>query len=305
MDRRFFLKNVTCVFSIPIIQKYFFSNFFISDKYKIFSKIFFSMGTMGRICVISKDENVWNILHKTIKRILFLEGKLTKFLVWSDIGRLNLLRCADNISDETLKVLKLSVLMQSKTDNYFNVTINPFMFELNKFNLQCSPKTNILLFNDPFVSLTMTGYNIDLGGIGKGYIIQDAMNYLISVGVEHSFIEIGGDVKVYGGLPNGKSWDILVANSMGYTNRLFKLHTGSISTSGKYRKRFSTHLVNKNSFHIIDPTTSSFNTYYNRVTVIGDDLSICDALSTACYNVPPLFFKEFINSFNKYTFDVD
>ena len=126
---------------------------------------------------------------------------------------------------------------------------------------------------------------------------------MVTLGVKDSFIEVGGDVKVFGGLPDGKPWEVLLDSYAG-DNKLIKIYNGSISTSGKFTKRYFTSVKNKKIFYIVDPTTSSFNDYYTRITVIGDDLSICDSLSTACFNVPPQYFKEFINSFSNYSFDV-
>lgn len=302
MDKRFFLKSFSCFISIPVVTSFFFQKFYKNTKYKIFIKNFFSMGTIGKICIISK-EDVFDLLNNAISKILQLEGKLTKFSIYSDIGGLNFFRSNILVADETLKILKLSVLMQSKTANYFNVALNPSIFELVNCNIQFASKGNILFFNDNFVSLSEKDYNVDLGGIGKGYIIQNVMNYLITFGVKHSFIEIGGDVKVFGGLPDGKPWEVLLDSYVG-SSKLIKLYNGSISTSGKFTKRYLTSLTNKKFFHIVDPTTSSCNNYYTRITVIGNDLSICDSLSTACFNVPPQYFKEFINSFFNYSFDV-
>ena len=175
MNKRFFLKSFTRFTSISVIANFFFQKLYRNTKYKIFIKNFFSMGTTGKICIIS-EEDVSELLNNAINKILQLERKLTKFSVHSDIGGLNFFRSNRLVTDETLKVLKLSVLMQLKTANYFNVALNPSIFELANCNVQFAPKGNILLFNNNFVSLVEKNYNIDLGGIGKGYIIQNVMN---------------------------------------------------------------------------------------------------------------------------------
>ena len=40
---------------------------------------------------------------------------------------------------------------------------------------------------------------IDLGGIAKGYIADQVKNYLIEEGIEHAYINLGGNILTLGG----------------------------------------------------------------------------------------------------------
>lgn len=303
VNRRSFLKkflSYSCISALvlfPYCQKI--TNF----GYKLFLKNFCSMGTFGRIGVLSKDDSILFFLEKIIEKISYLEKMFTRFSLLSEIGKLNFYRSNVFISKETSDILNLCILMQKKTANYFNVALSPSLDNINvdsNFKIFAS-KTNVLKVVDSIASITSDNFNIDLGGVGKGYIIQEVMNYMIEVGIQHAFIEIGGDLKVYGGLPDGSFWQIFLDNNRGGRKSLF-LHTGSVSTSGYFSKHFNSFL---RFVKIVDPTTSLFRNYYKRISVIGSDLSICDSLSTACWNVPIIKLQDFLHSFNKYTFDID
>lgn len=44
---------------------------------------------------------------------------------------------------------------------------------------------------------------IDLGGIAKGYIADQVKNYLIEEGIEHAYINLGGNILTLGGKTDG------------------------------------------------------------------------------------------------------
>ena len=49
---------------------------------------------------------------------------------------------------------------------------------------------------------------IDLGGIAKGYIADQVKNYLIEEGIEHAYINLGGNILTLGGKTDGSNFRI-------------------------------------------------------------------------------------------------
>lgn len=110
---------------------------------------------------------------------------------------------------------------------------------------------NIVTIHDPQAC-------IDLGGIAKGYIADCILKELKEKGSKHSLVNLGGNVAVQGGKPDGSLWNIgLREPSPSYTMpvmRYFavaKLDSASAVTSGTYERMFT--IGNKTYHHILDP----------------------------------------------------
>lgn len=301
--RRFFLsKLMGCSVAITLLNSVSHNNLiFKNEKYFFYTKNFFSMGTYGKICVLTKNKEYADVfVGKAMERIHYLAKILTKYTDLSDIGTLNKQRQNVLVADDTILVLKLSNILKNKTCNYFNIGVDSVYLDdvLNNrdsFIISNSAYNRVSLLDDSFL--------IDLGGIGKGFAVEEASKILIEQGVPIFFIELGGDVYVHSNLSENFLWQVSInfgQNSIGSTfnseKKIF-LKTGGISSSGFLNLNF------KNK-HIIDPTTLEYKNYYKYVTTVGENLSVCDALSTACYNVPPKYLDEFKNSFSNYSFYV-
>lgn len=310
LDRRFFLRALGAIgCSSPFFLKFLCNKSSYSGKYKIFYKKFFSMGTMGKICVVSKDDDdfVVSSIDKALNRIYYLEKLLTKFSSNSDIGKLNKFCSNVSVSNDTKKILQVSCSIHTMTNNYFNIGVNSFFSEKKSISdlFSLNVVSDVVSFMYPNKVSLKNGYRIDLGGIGKGFAVQEAMNVLSMCDVKYAFVDLGGDAKVYGGLPGGKPWEVCVyKHNTSEVVKKISLHTGSVSTSGLFLNNFTLYNKKKYNKHIFDPKTFSFKNYYKLVTTIGEDTTICDALSTACFNVPPIYLREFTNSFKNYAFYV-
>lgn len=293
--RRKFLKKMLffgCMISICIFMEEKITQApqmsFVRDQFKL-------MGTDGKIQVF--DENcpydITLTIAEAIRRINELEKVLSKFNTLSDITKLNMNPFIyQDLSDDTLKILHKSINYSAMTDGYFNIGVGNFLslagidttvplIGSNFFNKNYINKELIKIKNNK-VKLLKDNIMLDLGGIGKGYALDEAMNILVKKGIKHAAIEFGGDIKVLGGMPQNKPWNIIVNTNT--TNDIIKLHTGCISVSGGYLKK-STNNVHNIYHHIIDPKTLTSKDYYSSILVIGPESTTCDVLSTACFNM--------------------
>ncbi len=310
--RRGFLKKLmfyTCATYIGILI----INNFITKQHEItfVNKDFISMGTNGDIQIFPEGEiNSETIIEDTIRRLNQFEKFLSKFKPSSDIGLIN-----SNpyyyrkVSNETLTILDLSIKYNKMTYGYFDIGLGNFLsisgIDPNvpvvgkNFFLKNSFKTKLLDIKNNKVKLLRHNSMIDLGGIAKGYALDEAMKILIKNGIKHAAIEFGGDIKVYGGMPNNKPWKIII--NTGNKNEIIKIKNGSIAITGGYIKR-SKNNINNITHHIIDPKTLTSKNYYSSILVMGKDSVTCDALATAAYNMEK---KDIINlkkTFKHYEF---
>lgn len=132
---------------------------------------------------------------------------------------------------------------------------------------------------------------LDFSAIAKGYGVDVLLAFLLDQGIEHAFVEIGGEIAV-AGQPGGNPWLIGIEDPVHSTLQdrqalvYLGLSGGGIATSGNYRNIREIEGVKYT--HSIDPATgySARNTMLS-ATIIGPDCATADALATACMIVTP------------------
>ena len=102
-----------------------------------------------------------------------------------------------------------------------------------------------VIVNDAVVTLRDPLACVDLGGIAKGYIADGILALLRERGVEHALVNLGGNVAVMGGKPDGAPWRVgvrrpLPSSSMPLLDSfaVLALRDGSAVTSGIYERAF-------------------------------------------------------------------
>lgn len=101
---------------------------------------------------------------------------------------------------------------------------------------------------------------LELGGIAKGYIADGVLEILANHGVKHAIVNLGGNVAVMGGRPDGTPWQVglrqpIASHGTPVTASfaVVGLMSGSVVTSGVYERAFTSN--GKAYHHIIDPRT--------------------------------------------------
>lgn len=126
---------------------------------------------------------------------------------------------------------------------------------------------------------------ITFGAIAKGCTSDYVIEALRNAGVTSGIISLGGNVQTLGLRPDGSKWRIGIADPNSPDTYLGILSAGEIAvvTSGGYQ-RFFTDARGKTYHHIIDPRTGKpCDNSLLSVTVICEDGTMADALSTALF----------------------
>lgn len=115
-------------------------------------------------------------------------------------------------------------------------------------SVEVNAEARTLALRDPYAVL-------DLGGIAKGYIADALACLLEGAGVRRFVLNLGGNVLVRGGLPDGLPHEVGIADPYGGAAPVaaVDLDTGSVVTSGAYERRFAQ--GGKVHHHILDPRT--------------------------------------------------
>jgi len=140
------------------------------------------------------------------------------------------------------------------------------------------------------VWLEKAGMQLDIGGLGKGFVAQEALDLLRERGVQVAMINAGGKI-VTGPAPPGREGWLIGINAPGEKERIMPrmlvLQMMAVATSGDIYQYVE--LAGRRYSHIVDPRTGIGLTRRRNVTAIAGDGATADWLATAC---SILSFKE-------------
>jgi len=132
------------------------------------------------------------------------------------------------------------------------------------------------------VTLTSPGMQLDLGGIAKGYAVDEAMRILKAKGIKRAFVAASGDM-LASEAPMGKpGWKVEVRNVDQFGNiypRAIHLRNQALSTSGDTEQFVE--IDGRRFSHIVDPRTGIGLTSRIQVTVISGSSTVSDSYATA------------------------
>ena len=204
--------------------------------------------------------------RQTVRR---LEGVLNAFDERSAVSRLNRTGTVEN--EHVARVVRRGLEYHERTNGVFDIYQGRVEHHLKAFlggDRQSLPKT----FDTGDVSvdgeLVSTDHSLDLNGLAKGYIVDQAAAALSGVG-RRGFVSGGGDMSP----PPGP---IAVESPYGDETPLKVLETDwFVATSGGYRR--TTDGVD----HIYDPTSDQIGSRHESVTVVAErDCMEADAPAT-------------------------
>jgi len=140
----------------------------------------------------------------------------------------------------------------------------------------------ILDRNAATIRCARKGMRIDLGGIAKGFAVDNSIAILSKMGFHQALVTAGGDSRILGD-KNGKPWmtGIRDPRKKGESVVVIPLSDAAISTSGDYERYFMRNGVRYH--HILNPKTGKSVHDTRSATVIGPDATTTDALSTTLF----------------------
>ena len=198
------------------------------------------------------------------------------------------------VSPELFDVLTLSVDVARATDGAFDPTIAPLVAlwrEARRTRKLPDPAMlatararvgwrQVALDPERRAVRMPEGASLDLGGIAKGYILQEATRALASRGVRRALIEAGGDIVVRDPPPGRAGWRIDVPSAdAAFGERASRLANAAIATSGPTPQFVEIDGVRYS--HVIDPRTGLGVTSAWVARVIAENAATADALATA------------------------
>ena len=253
------------------------------------------MGTVVEVTVPNQ-----RVAELVFARIAELENKLSIYKPESEISRLNKEGRAV-VSPDTLELIQLAKKYYYLTEGNFDVTVLPLSKlwglkgknKVDKIPQQAEIDAVLPLIgcdkiiineSNRQVSFEKAGMEIDLGGIAKGFVVDEAIKILKSNGVKSALVVAGGDMYCLG-KKGSKFWHVGIRNPQGAgVIKELNLENAAITTSGGY-ERFVT-IQEKKFCHIINPKNGyPLEDINSSATVIADSCVVADILSTTLFIV--------------------
>ena len=262
------------------------------------------MGTLVTITAVASDRNVSDrAIQAAFVEIKRLEQLLSTWRSDSELSLVNAEagRQPVQVSRETFELVVRSLELAQLTQGGFNIALGPAIEAWSVTERQRIPSgeelqrlrslvdwTSIQLNTQTrTIYLPREGMRIDVGGIGKGYAADRAVDEMKRVGVIGGSVALSGDIKAFGVLQDRKG--ILVGirhpREEGALIAVIDLKDEAISTAGDYERFFERDGVRYH--HILDPRTLQPARACQSVTVIAKEGTMADGLDTGIFVLGP------------------
>jgi FAD:protein FMN transferase len=269
---------------------------------RLLSRTHETMGTRVTVTVWTADDGR---AHDAFAAIFAEFDRLDALLsVWqpgSDISRVNAQAGQGpvDVSIETLEILRLAHTISGWTDGAFDVTFGA-LTDIWRFDHDRDgrvPTGEEIAARLPLVdyravrldaetgtvAIERPGTRIHVGGIGKGYAVDRAVELLRAYGHTDFMVQFGGDLYV-GGRAGDEPWRLGINDPRGAPDDSFamlELSDATLSTSGDYERAFERDGIRYH--HILDPRTGQPARGARSVTIVAKHAAIADGLSTGVF----------------------
>ncbi len=224
------------------------------------------------------------------------ESELRRLCDTSSVGN------AVRVSDNLWRVLERAQSLSERSDGAFDVTIGPVvrLWRAARRTKELPPPESLEAARsrvgyrwvrlDPTqhtVELLRPKMRLDLGGIAKGYAVDEAMAAIRKHGITRMMVEAGGNIGLGDPPPGKPGWRIGIAppepNSP--PREYLWISRVAVSTSGDMWQYVV--IQGMRYSHLIDPKTGMALTDHCQVTVVGPDGLSTDGLSSAAAILGP------------------
>ena len=266
---------------------------------------FVSMGSSLRVAIWTTDQRAAAAAADRVKQEFDrVEALLSVWKPGSDIARLNEAAGVRPVivHQDTLEVLEYARDAGVNTNGKFDITFGAlaglWKFDHDQDNRipdRAAIEQRLPLVDYTAIKLdrgertafiTRRGVRVHLGGIGKGYAIDHAVNLLRAAEFADFLIQAGGDMFASGD-NNGSPWKLGIADPRGdhAPFAAVEVRDATLSTSGDYERFFIEDGVRYH--HLIDPDSGQPARGCRSVTIVARRAVHADVLSTGVFIMGP------------------
>lgn len=260
-----------------------------------------AMGTYVNVTLVTSDSAASAADAAAAHRaIQLVDSLMSNWTTTSEVARIN--RVADSVTTHVqplvADVIGRSLALWRESDHTYDITVEPLV---RAWGFIGGPRrvpsdeearaawalvgAGDVQFDSAAgtIHFARRGMRIDLGGIAKGYAVDQAMQALRSRGIRNALVDASGNMMSLGHPPGSEHWRIGLRDPrdrVPYFARMW-LDGNAISTSAQY-EQFITQ-DGKRYGHIMDPRTGQPASGLLAVTVVAPDATTSDAWDTPLY----------------------
>lgn len=267
----------------------------MKNKWQLVNYSFHAMGSPCHVQFYSPNKKLAQRAKKVLKQcVQTLEQRYSRYRDDSLISQINDsagLGKATPIDAETAALLGYAEQCYQESDGLFDVTsgILRQLWSLDKTRLPTEAEREQLLpligwnkleWSADSVYLPLKGMQLDFGGIVKEYAADSVVRGLQQLGINSGLVELGGDIKVIGPLPNGDGWPVAIRDPRKPETLIVQLNlkAGALASSGDY-ERFQM-IEGVRYSHLLNPKTAMPVTGLQGVSVISEHCVIAGSVAT-------------------------
>jgi len=273
------------------------------------------MGTRFRIVLYATDERAAaSASSAAFERVGRLDAIMSDYRETSELMRL----CKHaggtkvTVSKDLFRVLEAGQRLAASSNGAFDITVGPVVRlwrrarrtgELPDTQRLANARDSVgyakvrLDRSTRSVILEKSGMLLDLGGIAKGFAVDEAMAVLKRCGIHRALVAAGGDIGVSAPPPGARGWLIGVApleSTKEPPSQYLLLRDRAVSTSGDANQYVE--IAGVRYSHIVDPRTGIGITGRSSVTIVANDCTTSDGLATAASVLGPSEGSRLIDS---------
>ena len=272
------------------------------------------MGTYITVIVYADEVTANEAIGAAFTRIGEIESIASIYDENSEATKLNTEGFIESPSREFSELIDLSLYYYDISGGSFDITISPVL-DLWREGLWTETEgvqakkieetlklvgSDKIVIEDEKIYFKTAGMSIDLGGIAKGYAVDEALKTLSGLGIENALVNAGGDIGTIGAKPDGEDWLVELDDPFvddekdpGIEVPLpgFIFKEMAVATSGNYYRYYDPY---KQVHHITDPLTGYPANKCISVTVIAPGCTVADVLATSVFVKGPVEGMELI-----------
>ncbi len=245
----------------------------------------------------SKDKtHAEKLINDVMREMRRIDAGMSPYIATSELSRLNASAAAAAmpVSKELFDLIERSLYFSEKSDGAFDITFasvghrydyrqkkKPGDDDIRKLLPLIDYHHLRLDRNAHSIRYDAQGVVVDLGGIAKGYAVDRGIAILAGAGIKHAIVTAGGDSRILGDR-RGRLWMVGIKNPRGEGSVIrLPVENMAVSTSGDYERYFEADGTRYH--HILNPKTGKSASEVRSVTILGDDATTTDAMSTTVF----------------------
>ncbi|MGH7186937.1 MAG: FAD:protein FMN transferase, partial [Pseudomonadota bacterium] len=223
-----------------------------------------------------------------------LEARYSRYRSDSLLSEINRVAASGGritVDEETAGLLNYAAICYRESEGLFDITsgILRRAWRFDRGELPDAAQVRDLLgvvgwhklrWAAPVLEFPLPGMEIDFGGVVKEYAVDRAAALCREAGVQHGFVNLGGDIRVIGAHPDGSPWRIGIRHPRRPDDviQTLSLHAGALASSGDYERCITLNGVRYG--HILNPKTGWPVGHLASVSVVGDLCVVAGSAST-------------------------